>query len=46
MALRRLAFDRGTAPSFVLVAAIALGVLLLGWRLVLRIGRRRGAAAA
>lgn len=47
MALRALAFDRGTAPSFVVVAAIVLGALLIGWRLVVRVGRRRmGAAAA
>lgn len=41
MALRGLAFDRGTAPSFVVVAAIALGVLMLGWRLVRRPGGGR-----
>ncbi|WP_217924315.1 DUF3054 domain-containing protein [Miltoncostaea oceani] len=45
MALRGLVFDRGTAPSFVVVAAIVLGVLLLGWRLAVRVvERRRGAA--
>ncbi len=46
MALRGLVFDRGTAPSFVVVAAIVLGVLLLGWRLAVRVvaQRRRGAA--
>jgi len=41
MVLRNLAWDRGTAPSFVVVAAIALAVLLLGWRLVLRLRARR-----
>ena len=48
MALRGLVFDRGTAPSFVVVAAIVLGVLLLGWRLAVRVvgQRRRGAAPA
>jgi len=47
MALRGLVFDRGTAPSFVVVAAIVLGVLLIGWRLAARVAgqRRRGAAA-
>jgi hypothetical protein len=35
MLLRNLAWDRGTAPSFVIVTAIVLGVLLLGWRLAL-----------
>ena len=33
--LLRLATGRGTAPTFVLVATIALGILLLGWRVVL-----------
>ncbi|HMN99005.1 MAG TPA: DUF3054 domain-containing protein [Miltoncostaeaceae bacterium] len=37
MLLRNLVWDRGTAPSFVIVTAIALGVLLLGWRLALRL---------
>jgi hypothetical protein len=41
MLLRNVAWDRGTAPSFVVVAAIALGVLLLGWRLALRLRARR-----
>jgi hypothetical protein len=40
----RLLSGQGTAPAFVLVAAITLGVFLLGWRgitaLVLRIRRR------
>jgi hypothetical protein len=34
MLLRRFVFDRGTATSFIIVATIALGVLMLGWRLV------------
>lgn len=34
MLLRRTVFDRGTAASFVVVASIATGVLLLGWRAV------------
>ncbi len=41
MLLRGLAFDRGTAPSFVVVAAIVLGALMLGWRLAAgRLGGR------
>jgi len=34
MALRRLVFDRGIAPSFVIVATIFLAIFLLGWRLL------------
>ena len=34
MVLRRTLFDRGTAFSFVIVASVFTGVLLLGWRLV------------
>ena len=33
--LLRLASGRGAPPTFVLVAAIALGILLLGWRAAL-----------
>ncbi len=44
MALRSVAFDRGTAPSFVVVAAIALGVLLVGRRVPAVLRRRRRAA--
>jgi peptidoglycan/LPS O-acetylase OafA/YrhL len=40
MVLRGLVFDRGVAPSFVVVAAVALGLLIVGWRLVAR-GRGR-----
>ena len=36
MLLRRFVFDRGTAASFIVVASVVLGVLMLGWRLVLR----------
>jgi hypothetical protein len=39
--LRNLAWDRGTAPSFVIVTAIVLGLLMLGWRLLLRLRTRR-----
>jgi hypothetical protein len=41
MLLRNLAWDRGTAPSFIVVTAIALGVLMLGWRLLLQFRARR-----
>jgi hypothetical protein len=34
MVLRRTLFDRGTAWSFIVVATVFTGVLLLGWRLV------------
>ena len=34
MVLRRTLFDRGTAFSFVIVASVFTGVLLIGWRLV------------
>ena len=43
LALRGTLFDRGLAPSFMVVAAITLGVLLLGWRAALRIGPLRRA---
>jgi len=33
--------DQGTATSFVIVTALTLAVLLLGWRLVLALLRRR-----
>jgi hypothetical protein len=41
MVLRRTLFDRGTAFSFVVVATVFTGVLLLGWRLVSRHFTRR-----
>jgi hypothetical protein len=44
--LLRLASGRGTAPTFVLVATIALGILLLGWRVVLGAVRSARRAAA
>jgi chromate transport protein ChrA len=34
MLLRHFVFDRGTAASFIVVAAIVTAVFLLGWRLV------------
>lgn len=33
MLLRNLAFGRGTAAAFVVVATVVLGALLVGWRL-------------
>jgi hypothetical protein len=32
MVLRRSMFDRGIAVSFIVVAALVLGILLVGWR--------------
>ena len=32
MVLRNVAFERGTAPAFVIVATVFLGVTMLGWR--------------
>lgn len=44
MILRRLVFDRGTAPAFVIVAFITTGVLIVGWRaLVMLFARARNA---
>lgn len=37
MIVRRLVFDRGTAPSFVIVATIFLGATLVGWRALTRV---------
>lgn len=34
MVLRHFVFDRGTALSFIIVATVATGVLLLGWRAI------------
>ena len=34
MVLRNLAFDRGTALPFIIVATLVLGVFLVGWRMV------------
>ena len=34
MALRRWAFDGGTAASFIVVATLFTGLFLMGWRLV------------
>lgn len=40
--LLRAVTGQGTAPSFVIVATIVLGVFLLGWRGIARLLRRRG----
>ncbi len=45
MVLRRTAFDKGTAVSFIVVATIFLGLLLMGWRLVAGSLLRRRARA-
>lgn len=37
MLLRRTVFDRGTAGSFIMVAATALAVAIIGWRAALAI---------
>jgi hypothetical protein len=36
MVLRKTLFDRGTAFSFLIVASVFTGVLLIGWRVVAR----------
>ena len=41
--LRRFAWDRGTALSFVIVTALVLGLLLLGWRAIWALGPSRRA---
>ncbi|MHB1129161.1 MAG: DUF3054 domain-containing protein [Ilumatobacteraceae bacterium] len=35
--LRNLAFDRGIATSFIIVATLFLGAVLLGWRAIFRL---------
>ncbi len=40
--LRRTVWDRGTAASFVIVASLSLGLLLVGWRGALSFTRGRG----
>jgi hypothetical protein len=46
MALRHWAFDRGTAPSFIVVTSIVLGAFLLGWRALAARLPTRGRVAA
>jgi hypothetical protein len=41
MVLRRAVWDRGTALSFVVVATVVLGVLIVGWRAMWVFARRR-----
>ena len=41
LVLRRTVWDRGTAVSFVIVAAIVLGALVVGWRAMWVIAHRR-----
>ena len=41
MLLRRTLFDRGTAVSFVIVATVVLGALLVGWRAARAVVARR-----
>ncbi len=41
LALRGTAFDRGLAPAFVIVAVVATGVLLVGWRIAVAFATRR-----
>lgn len=35
LVMRNVVFDRGTAPAFVIVTTIFLGVTMLGWRAIL-----------
>jgi uncharacterized membrane protein YbjE (DUF340 family) len=47
LVLRRTVWDRGTALSFVIVATLVLGALLVGWRAMLVLAhRRRGLPSA
>jgi hypothetical protein len=41
LVLRRAAWDRGTAFSFVIVATLVLGALLVGWRAMFVLTHRR-----
>jgi Protein of unknown function (DUF3054) len=41
LVLRRTVGDRGTAASFVIVATVVLGALLVGWRAMWVFARRR-----
>ncbi len=41
MILRRGLWDRGTAPSFVVVTTLFIGACLVGWRLILSAVERR-----
>ena len=47
LVLRRTVWDRGTALSFVIVATLVLGALIVGWRAMWVFGhRRRGLPSA
>jgi cytochrome bd-type quinol oxidase subunit 1 len=46
MMLRNLVFDRGTATSFMIVAAIFLAVTMLGWRAIFSRSRPRVSASS
>jgi hypothetical protein len=46
MALRRFAFDEGTATSFVIVTSVFLGTFLNGWRVVARTMANRHSTTA
>ena len=46
LGLRRLVFDRGTAPAFVIVATLFLGVTFFGWRMAASQWRQRRTAPA
>lgn len=42
LVLRRTVWDRGTQPSFIIVAALVLGLLLVAWRAGVSVARSRG----
>ena len=44
MVLRRFVFSKSTAGTFIIVAAVFLGVLLLGWRVLTELVQRRRAS--
>lgn len=46
MVARRALFDEGTAPSFVVVTTLFVGMCLVGWRLVARSVATRGGQPA
>ena len=46
MMVRNLAFDRGTAASFVIVATLFVGLCLVGWRIALRLVDQRRAQSS
>jgi len=42
LVLRRTAWARGTAPAFIVVTLVAIGLLFVGWRSILGFTRGRG----